>query len=62
MDGVARSQGLDAFSIFEIAPLGLIQIAVGGAYLAFVGRRLLVGTSVFTRSHVTGGALIPALS
>lgn len=41
VDGVARSQGLDAFSIFEIAPLGLIQIAVGGAYLAFVGRRLL---------------------
>ncbi len=41
VDGVARSQGLAPFSIFEIAPLGLVQIAVGGAYLAFVGRRLL---------------------
>ncbi len=41
VDGVARSQGLDAFTIFEIAPLGLIQIAVGAAYLSLVGRHLL---------------------
>ena len=41
VDGVARSQGLAPFSIFEIAPLGLVQVAVGGAYLALMGRRLL---------------------
>ena len=41
VDGVARAQGLAPFSIFEIAPLGLIQVAVGGLYLAVVGRRLL---------------------
>ncbi|TDL75972.1 SLC13 family permease [Palleronia sediminis] len=41
VDGVARGQGLEPFSIFEILPLGLAQIAVGGLYLALVGRHLL---------------------
>ena len=41
VDGVARSQGLEPFTIFEIAPLGLIQVAVGALYLALIGRRLL---------------------
>ncbi|MEM6825310.1 MAG: SLC13 family permease [Pseudomonadota bacterium] len=41
VDGVARAQGMDAFSIFEIAPLGLVQVSLGAAYLYFVGRRLL---------------------
>ncbi|CAM4151256.1 SLC13 family permease [Palleronia rufa] len=41
VDGVARAQGLAPFSIFEIMPLGLVQVAMGGAYLAIVGRRLL---------------------
>jgi di/tricarboxylate transporter len=41
VDGVARSQGMEAFTIFEIAPLGLIQVVVGGLYLAIVGRHLL---------------------
>ncbi len=41
VDGVARSRGLDAFTIFEILPLGLVQVAVGGTYLALVGRHLL---------------------
>ena len=41
VDGVARSQGMEAFSIFEIAPLGVVQVSLGAAYLYFVGRRLL---------------------
>ena len=41
VDGVARSQGLAAFSIFEIAPLGLIQVTIGALYLALAGRHLL---------------------
>ena len=41
VDGVARSNGLDPFTIFEIAPLGLIQVAMGALYLALVGRHLL---------------------
>ncbi|TYB84867.1 SLC13 family permease [Oceaniovalibus sp. ACAM 378] len=41
VDGVARTQGMKPFSIFEIAPLGLLQVAIGGAYLALIGRRLL---------------------
>ncbi len=41
VDGVARAQGLEPFTIFEIAPLGLLQVVAGGAYLALVGRHLL---------------------
>ncbi|PZX18445.1 di/tricarboxylate transporter [Palleronia aestuarii] len=41
VDGVARSQGLEPFSIFEIAPLGIIQVALGGLYMTLVGRHLL---------------------
>ncbi|KKL79545.1 hypothetical protein LCGC14_2013750, partial [marine sediment metagenome] len=41
VDGVARSAGLAPFTIFEIAPLGLVQLTIGGLYMAFIGRRLL---------------------
>lgn len=41
VDGVARTQGLDAFSIFEVTPLGLILVAWGMIYLRFVAPRLL---------------------
>lgn len=41
VDGVARSRGMEPFSIFEIAPLGLVQVVVGATYLLFVGRHLL---------------------
>ncbi|EKE43942.1 TrkA [Oceaniovalibus guishaninsula JLT2003] len=41
VDGVARAQGLAAFSIFEIAPLGILQVAIGAVYMAVIGRHLL---------------------
>ena len=41
VDGVARARGLEPFSILEIAPLGLIQVFAGGAYLLLIGRHLL---------------------
>ncbi|MBD3680179.1 MAG: SLC13 family permease [Rhodobacteraceae bacterium] len=41
VDGVARSKGLEAFSIFEITALGMVQVTIGMAYLALIGRRLL---------------------
>lgn len=41
VDGVARARGLEPFSIFEIAPLGLLQVCFGGIYLAVLGRHLL---------------------
>ena len=41
VDGVARARGLEPFTIFEITPLGLVQVAVGFVYLGLVGRRLL---------------------
>jgi len=41
VDGVARDIGMAGFSIFEIAPLGLLQVAIGGIYMALIGRHLL---------------------
>lgn len=41
VDGVARAEGLDAFTLFEVTPLGVVLCAVGVLYLRFVGRRLL---------------------
>ncbi|WP_299354423.1 SLC13 family permease [uncultured Shimia sp.] len=41
VDGVARAQGLEAFSIFEVTPLGIILVIWGMIYLRFFGSRLL---------------------
>ncbi len=41
VDGVARTKGMEPFSLFEILPLGLILSIAGLAYLATVGRYLL---------------------
>jgi di/tricarboxylate transporter len=41
VDGVARAQGLEAFSIFEVTPLGLVIVVYGMLYLRFVAPRLL---------------------
>lgn len=39
--GMARTRGYDALSMFSIAPLGLVYLAVGTLYLFTLGRRLL---------------------
>jgi di/tricarboxylate transporter len=41
VDGVARSRGLEAFTIFEVTPLAIFLVAWGGLYLRFVAPRLL---------------------
>ncbi|MBY6116250.1 SLC13 family permease [Mameliella alba] len=41
VDGVARTQGLEPFTIFEVTPLAVILVAFGMAYLFLVGRFLL---------------------
>jgi di/tricarboxylate transporter len=41
VDGVARDRGLAPFTMFEISGMGLIQCLVGGAYMLFIGRKLL---------------------
>ncbi|GAA6200626.1 SLC13 family permease [Aquicoccus sp. SU-CL01552] len=41
VDGVARSHGLPAFSIFEVTPLGLALVAYGMIYIRFIAPRLL---------------------
>jgi di/tricarboxylate transporter len=41
VDGVAVKQGLEHFSLFEIAPLGIAVTLAGGAFLMLFGDRLL---------------------
>ncbi len=41
VDGVARAQGLEPFSIFEVTPLAVVLIAWGMLYLWVFGRFLL---------------------
>ncbi|MGY6695527.1 MAG: SLC13 family permease [Roseinatronobacter sp.] len=41
VDGVARSNGLAPFTVFEITKIGAIMATVGVLYLALIGRKLL---------------------
>ncbi|WP_020594268.1 SLC13 family permease [Kiloniella laminariae] len=41
IDGVAREIGLAPFTLFEIAPLGIIVALVGGSFLALTAPKLL---------------------
>jgi di/tricarboxylate transporter len=41
VDGVAVERGLEHFSLFEIAPLGIAVTIAGGLFLALFGNRLL---------------------
>jgi len=41
VDGVARAQGLEAFSILEIFPVGIVVVVWTFIYLYFMGPRLL---------------------
>ena len=41
VDGVARREGLEPFSIFEITPVGLVAAATGIAVMLLFGRLLL---------------------
>jgi len=41
VDGVARANGMEGFSIFEVTPLGIILVIWGMIYLRFIGPKLL---------------------
>ncbi|WP_299844858.1 SLC13 family permease [uncultured Roseovarius sp.] len=41
VDGVARAEGLEPFSIFEVTPLGIALVLWGAIYLRFIGPLLL---------------------
>ncbi|SLN22668.1 SLC13 family permease [Pseudooctadecabacter jejudonensis] len=41
VDGVARAEGLEPFTIFEVTPLGLILVIWGMIYLGVIAPRLL---------------------
>ena len=42
VDGVARANGMKAFSIFEVTPLGVVLVAWGMLYLHFIGPYLIL--------------------
>ncbi|MBU2868873.1 SLC13 family permease [Pacificibacter marinus] len=41
VDGVARAEGLEPFTIFEVSILGMIIVVWGMIYLYFIGRHIL---------------------
>ena len=41
VDGVARTHGMQPFSIFEVTPLAIVLVIWGALYLRFVGPHLL---------------------
>lgn len=41
VDGVVQARGMESFSIFSIAPVGLAVTAAGATFIALVGHRLL---------------------
>ncbi|MGG7565769.1 SLC13 family permease [Rhodovulum sp. DZ06] len=41
VDGVARTHGMEPFSLFEVTPLGIVLAAFGLVYLRFAAPRLL---------------------
>lgn len=41
VSGIAEENGLEGFSMFQMAPVGLVFLAVGVAYMAIVGIKLL---------------------
>ena len=45
VDGVARDKGMVPFSMFEITGFGLVQVTIGGLYMALIGRHLLPNRS-----------------
>ncbi|SMX35912.1 SLC13 family permease [Maliponia aquimaris] len=54
VDGVARDIGMAPFSLFEIAPLGLVLAIVGGGFLALAGPRLLPHRTALSDAPVLG--------
>jgi len=57
VDGVAREAGLARFTMFEIAPLGLLSALGGALFMATIGRRLLPVRQ--TLADVLGGRDAP---
>jgi di/tricarboxylate transporter len=41
VDGVARAEGMAAFTIFEVTPLAIFLVIWGAIYMRFIGARLL---------------------
>ncbi len=56
VSGMAEEAGLEPFSMFELAPVGLVMAVVGVLYLVFFGRRLLPERHTVT-SSVSGGKI-----
>jgi di/tricarboxylate transporter len=52
VDGLVRDAGMAPFSLFEIAPLGMIVAVVGGGFLALIGPRLLPDRTVVAERSI----------
>ncbi len=56
VDGVARSSGLEGFTLFEITPVGVAVAIAGALYLALIGRHLLPSIDTVSTAGRPGGA------
>src|SRR6056297_4127563 len=54
VDGVAREQGLEAFSIFEITPIGILVALTGGVTLGLLGPWLMPGRGTSNPDQLMG--------
>ena len=41
VSGAMQRYGMEAYSMFELTPVGIITVAVGMAYMLFIGRKML---------------------
>jgi len=53
--GLLRSSGAPGFGLLDFAPVGLPIVAVGTAYMALVGRRLLAARSMADQAAIDEG-------
>lgn len=53
---IARENGLESFSVFEIAPLGLVYAAVGTLFIFLTGRWLLPDRETVSSAFPSGDA------
>ena len=56
VSGAMQRYGMDAYSMFELTPVGIITVAVGMIYMLFIGRKMLPsrggGDSLTDQYHI----------
>ncbi|MBE3640059.1 SLC13 family permease [Mangrovicoccus algicola] len=54
VDGVAQDLGLEAFSLFEMAPLGIVLALIGSVFLVFAAPKLLPDRTALAETGAIG--------